>query len=128
VARLVRLLRPLLLAFLATCRNRLDELVQTGPQDVQVADRVVRVDLLADVLDRGLCVLRGQVGGLHSLLEEADLYNQALVLALEVGQRLLRGARLPGTDDLLAVGRTHVHGPRLVDAAPRVAAHSASST
>jgi hypothetical protein len=76
------------------------------------------------MVDGGLGVLRGQVGGPYSLFEEADLDNQALVL----GQRLVRGAGLPGTDDLLAVGRTHVHGPRLVDAAPRVAAHSASST
>ncbi len=127
-ARLVGLLRPLRLALLAARLHQCDELVQPGPQRVQVAHRVVRVDLFPQVVDGGLGVLRRQVGGLHSLLEEADLDNQAFVLAFKVGQGLLGGARLPGTDDLLAVGRTHVHGPRLIDAAPRVAAHSASST
>jgi hypothetical protein len=78
------------------------------------------------VLDRGQRLLGRQIGRLHPPFEEADLHDEPLVLALVVGERLVRGTRLPRTDLLLTVGRTHVHGPRLVDAAPRVAAHSAS--
>ncbi|GGQ15222.1 hypothetical protein GCM10010215_45030 [Streptomyces virginiae] len=125
---LVRLLGLGDLALLAPGLHGLDQLVQPHAQGVQVAHGVVLVDLRTQVVDRRLGVLGGQISGPHPLFEEADLDHQALVLALEVGQGLLRGARLPRTDDLLAIGSTHVHGARLVDSAPRVAAHSASST
>ncbi len=125
---LVALLGLLRLALLAPRFDGLDELVQPLPQCLQIADRMVLVDLVPQMVDGGLGVLRRQVGGLDPALEEADLDDQALILALEVGEGLLGSTRLPRSDDLLAVGGTHVHGPRLIDAAPWVAAHSASST
>ncbi|CAM5301895.1 hypothetical protein SRIMM317S_04416 [Streptomyces rimosus subsp. rimosus] len=125
---LVALPRLLGLAFLAARLDIGDQLVQPLAQGVEVAHRVVLVDLLPQMADRGHRVLGGQIGGPDPPFEEADLYDQALILALEVGEGLFGGSRLPRSDDLLAVGGTHVHGPRLVDAAPWVAAHSASST
>lgn len=125
---LVGLLRLLDLALLAPRVDRRDERVQPLAERGEITDGVVLVHLLTQVVDRRRGVLRRQVGGLHPPLEEADLDHQALVLALEIGQCLLGGTGLPRSDDLLALGRTHVHGARLVDTAPRVAAHSASST
>ena len=103
------------------------ERLESPRQGVEIADGVGVGDRAAEVRDR-----LGDVGrkcaAPDPLLQQSDLAGEIGVLALEVGQRLLGGACLPGTDHLLAVGGTHVHGPRLVDAAPRVAAHSASST
>ncbi|GAA5608054.1 hypothetical protein Sgri01_06411 [Streptomyces griseus] len=116
------------LALLAPRLDRRHERVEPLAQRVEVAHRVVLVDLLPQVVDGRRRVLRRQVGGLHPPFEEADLDHNAVVLALEIGQSLFGRTGLPRSDDLLALGRTHVHGARLVDAAPRVAAHSASST
>jgi hypothetical protein len=82
--------------------------------------------LFTQVVDGGRRVLGGQIGGAQPAFEEVDLDDETLVLPLEVGQGLLGRTRLPRAHDPLAVRRPHVHGPRLVDAAPRLAAHSAS--
>src|SRR5690606_39726665 len=97
---------------------QLGEVVQAPRQGVEVADGVGDGDGLAEPV-AALLRLRGlDVGGADPLLQQADLGDERVELALEVGQGLFGRTGLPGPDDALTVGRPDVHGAVLVHPAP----------
>src|SRR5690606_4429863 len=96
------------------------EVVQAPRQGVEVADGVGDGDGLAEPVD-ALLRLRGlDVGGADPLLQQADLGDERVELALEVGQGLFGRTGLPGPDDALTVGRPDVHGAVRVRPAPGI--------
>ena len=91
--------------------------LEAGAQQCEVADGVRRGDGLGEVLD-GLGDVGGGSAALGALLEQGHLAGELGVLALEVGERLLRRAVGELSDRALAGLLAHEDRSGLVNASP----------